>query len=39
MCVFLETKIRGVSEVQEVKSYNGETNKTKGDVLEVRKWD
>jgi len=39
MCVFLETKIRGVLEVQEVESYNGETNKMKGDVLEVRKWE
>jgi len=36
MSVFLEAEIRGISKVQGVKSYSGETDRAKGEVLEVR---
>jgi len=35
MSVFLETKIKGISEVQGVESHSGETNRVKGEVLRL----
>jgi len=35
MGVILESEIRGISKVQEVKSQDGESERAKGEVLEV----
>jgi len=36
MCVLLEANIRGISEVQGMKSQCGKSERAKGEVLEVR---